>query len=271
MSESELRELAEKFNSRAIARYGELTAKRRQAEEQVALLQAELAKRSEVSPLEVKSAEKNPYASLETVESLTAKASEVEEVIEWAEEKLDQSEHLAFDDIVTTIDGKEMTKADVKAALKNARKAKDKFLPAQLKELQAREQRAQLKKSFDEGARKELEWLNGEDNDTRKQYEAMLSDKRLVKLREADPDVAVQLDYILAHAANSMYGRKAIPLTETKPKITPPSSPASATGSSEKPEARVSKVISETAKRFSSTGNVNDFAALRALQLSKRN
>ena len=270
MSDAELRELSEKLGSRAVARFGELTAKRKQAEEQIAALQAELSKRNEVSPLEVKSSEKNPYASLETIESLQAKSREVNEVIEWAEDKLDQADHLAHDDIVTTIDGKDMTKADVKAALKNARKAKDKFLPAQLQELQAREQRAQLKKSFDEGARKEIDWLNGEDNDTRKQYEAMLSDKRLAKLREADPDVAVQLDYILAHAANSMYGRKTIPMTETKPKITPPSSPASATGASEKPEARTSKAISETAKRFSSSGSISDYTALRALQLSKR-
>ena len=270
MSDVELRELSDKLGSRAVARFGELTAKRKQAEEQIAALQHELSKRNEVSPLEVKSSEKNPYASLETLESLQAKSREVTEVIEWAEDKLDSADHLAHDDIVTTIDGKDMTKADIKAALKNARKAKDKFLPAQLQELQAREQRAQLKKSFDEGARKEIDWLNGEDNDTRKQYEAMLGDKRLAKLREADPDVAVQLDYILAHAANSMYGRKAIPLTESKPKITPPSSPASSNGSSEKPEARNSKAISETAKRFSSTGTVSDFAALRALQLSKR-
>ena len=270
MSDVELRELSDKLGSRAVARFGELTAKRKQAEEQIAAIQHELAKRNEVSPLEVKSSEKNPYASLETVEALTAKAHEVKEVIEWAEDKLDQADHLAHDDIVTTIDGKDMTKADIKAALKNARKAKDKFLPAQLQELQAREQRSQLKKTFDEGARKEIDWMSGDDNDTRKQYEAMIGDKRLQKVRDENPEIATQLDYILAHAANSMYGRKAIPLTENKPKITPPSSPASSNGSSEKPEARNSKAISETAKRFSSSGTVSDFAALRALQLSKR-
>jgi hypothetical protein len=270
MSDVELRELSDKLGSRAVARFGELTAKRKQAEEQIAALQSELNKRNQESPLEVKSVEKNPYAALDTVESLQAKASEVTDVIEWAEDKLDQADHLAHDDIVTTVDGRDMTKADIKAALKNARKAKDKFLPAQLQELQARENRSQLKKSFDEHARKELDWLNGEDNDTRKQYEAMLGDKRLTKLLEADPDIAPQLPYILAHAANSMYGRKSIPLTDAKPKITPPSSPTSSTGSSEKPEARSSKAISETVKRFSSTGSVSDYAAMRALQLSKR-
>lgn len=270
MSDQELRELSEKLGSRAVARFGELTAKRKQAEEQIAALQAELNKRSEKSPLDVETTEKNPYSSIDTLENLQAKSKEVNEVIEWAEDKLDSADHLAHDDIVVTVDGKEMTKADVKAALKNARKARDKFLPSQLQELQAREQRSQLKKSFDEHARKELEWLNGDDNDVRKQYEAMMADKRLSKLLEADPDIAPQIPYILAHAANSMYGRKLIPQTEAKPKITPPSSPASATGISEKPEARSSKAVSEVAKRFSSTGSVSDFAALRALQLSRK-
>jgi len=270
MSDAELRELSDKLGSRAVARFGELTAKRKQAEEQIAALQSELAKRSQESPLEVKSVEKNPYANLDTIETLQAKAREVNDVIEWAEDKLDQADHLAHDDIVVTVEGKEMTKADVKAALKNARKAKDKFLPAQLQELQAREHRSQLKKSFDEHARKELDWMNGEDNDTRKQYEAMLADKRLTKLIEADPDIAPQLPYILAHAANSMYGRKTIPLTEAKPKINPPSSPASYNGASEKPEARSNKAVLEVAKRFSSSGSVSDFAALRAIQRSVR-
>lgn len=270
MSDQELRELSEKLGSRAVARFGELTAKRKQAEEQIAALQAELNKRSEKSPLDVETNEKNPYSAIDTLENLQAKAKEVNEVIEWAEDKLDSADHLAHDDIVVTVDGKEMTKADVKAALKNARKARDKFLPSQLQELQAREQRSQLKKSFDEHARKELDWLNGEDNDVRKQYEAMMADKRLGKLLEADPDIAPQIPYILAHAANSMYGRKLIPQTEAKPKITPPSSPASATGISEKPEARSSKAVSEVAKRFSSSGSVSDFAALRALQLSRK-
>jgi len=270
MSDVELRELSDKLGSRAVARFGELTAKRKQAEEQIAALQSELNKRNEQSPLEVKSVEKNPYANLDTVDSLQVKAREVNDVIEWAEDKLDQADHLAHDDIVVTVEGKDMTKADVKAALKNARKAKDKFLPAQLQELQARENRSQLKKNFDEHARKELDWMTGEDNDTRKQYEAMLGDKRLTKLLEADPDIAPQLPYILAHAANSMYGRKTIPLVDAKPKISPPSSPATNNGSSEKPEARSSKAISDVAKRFSSSGSVSDFAALRAIQRSTR-
>lgn len=270
MSESELRDLADKLGSRAVARFGELTAKRKQAEEQIATLQAELQKRNEVSPLDVNSkVENNPYASIDSVEKLQAKAKEVDDVIEWAEDMLFKSDHLSYNDIATMVDGKEMTKADIRNALQNARKARSKYLPAQLQELQSVGQRKNLRSAFEESARKELNWLSGEDNDLRKQYEAMISDPRLLQLEKAAPELAPQLPYILAHAANSMYGRKLLP-TESKPKMTPPSSPAGNSASSDKPESRSSKATLDTKKRFAQSGRPSDFIALRALQLSKR-
>jgi len=270
LSDAELRELSEKLGSRAVARFGELTAKRKHAEEQIAALQAELASRNEVKKLEVKSEEPNPFAAIDNVEGLQAKAKEINEVIEWAEDQLDRADHLSFGDVAVVVDGKEMTKLQVKNALKNARKAKEQFLPAQLSELNARESRKQLKATFDEHARKELDWLSGEDNDTRKQYEAMMADKRLQKILEADPDVAPQIPYILAHAANSMYGRKLIPQTSTNPKLTPPSTPSSTAGQSSKPDARISKALEEAQNRYKTTGSISDYTALRALQLSRR-
>lgn len=270
MSESELRDLSDKLGSRAVARFGELTARRKQAEEQIAALQAELQKRNEANPLDVSTkVENNPYAAIDSVEKLQAKAKEVEDVIEWAEDMLFKSDHLSYNDIATMVDGKEMTKADIRNALQNARKARNKYLPAQLQELQSAGQRKHLKSAFEESARKELAWLNGEDNDLRKQYEAMINDPRLAQLEKAAPELAPQLSYILAHAANSMYGRKVLP-TESKPKMTPPSSPTGNSASSDKPEARNSKTVLDTKKRFAESGRPNDFIALRALQLSKR-
>ena len=42
MSEEELQELSEKLGSKAVARFGALTAKRKAAEERLAVLEAEL-------------------------------------------------------------------------------------------------------------------------------------------------------------------------------------------------------------------------------------
>jgi len=269
LSENEINELAQKLNSRAVARYGELTAKRKQAEEQIAALQAELAKRNGSDPLATPKVENNPYKEIKDVQSLQAKAREIDEVIEWAEDQLFNNDHLAHDDVIAVVEGKELTKAQVRASLANARKARNKYLPAQLAELQVEESRLYQRKAFEDKAKQELSWLDGEDNDTRKQYEAIINDPRLRDLEKAAPDLAPQLPYILAHAANSIYGRKLI--TETpKPKLNPPNTLTGNAAQSERPDARRSKESEEIRKRYMESGNPKDFVALRALQLSKR-
>lgn len=273
MSEADLRELAEKLGSRAVARYGELTAKRKQAEEQLAALQAEQQKRVEKSILEPK-VENNPYQNIDTPEALQSKMKEVDEVIEWAEETLFANEHFGQEDVVATVDGKELTKAQVRAALLNARKARNKYLPAQLTELQARDQRKTLRKTFEDAARNELPWLQGEDNDVRKTYESMLSDPRYKALETAVPEVAPQLPYILAHAANSIYARKTIPLdapaSTSKAKLTPPKNPASAAANTEQPAGRIEKAMKDLESRAYESGSTSDFIRLRTLQLTKK-
>ena len=64
-SEEELRELAEKLGSKAVARFGELTARRKAAEEKLAKLEAQMQKQS---PLETnKKIENNPFSNLTTI------------------------------------------------------------------------------------------------------------------------------------------------------------------------------------------------------------
>ena len=177
MSEEELRELAEKLGSRAVARYGELTAKRKAAEERLASLEASL--KEKPNPLDApKKVENNPFSNLDTVEKLQEKAEEVSGIVEWAEDVLFESDAYAADDVVTEVEGKEMTKADVRKALLQARKAQKTFLPDQLRVLQTQAQSEQMSQAFEAQAKQELEWLQGEDNDTRKQYEAVVGDKR---------------------------------------------------------------------------------------------
>jgi hypothetical protein len=65
------------------------------------------------------------------------------------------------------------TKKDVRKALLKARKAQKTFLPDQLKNPSIAQPRSeQLTESFKARAQEELAWLDGEDNDLRKQFEA---------------------------------------------------------------------------------------------------
>ena len=274
MSEEDLRELSDKLGSRAVARFGELTAKRKAAEAQIKQLESKLQEKP--NPLENnKKIENNPFSNLDSIESLQEKAVEVENIIEWAEDILFESDNYAADDVVTEVDGKDLTKADVRKSLLQARKAQKTFLPDQLKSLQAQEQGQQLAEAFGQRAKEELSWLEGEDNDLRKQYEATIGDERFKKLKNVlkkeAPDVASQLDYFFAHATNSIYGRKPV---ETKkkvaPSINPPKTGNPSAAQSEKSTGRTAKALKELEARFKSTGSANDFAALRKLKMASR-
>jgi len=272
MSEEDLRELADKLGSRAVARFGELTAKRKAAEERLASLEAKL--QDKPNPLNTKKVENNPYGNLDSVEKLQAKAGEVDQVVEWAEDILFESDGYSADDIVTEIEGKEWTKKDVRQALLKARKAQKTFLPDQLNKVQAQIEGEQFADSLADRAKTELTWLEGEDNDLRKHFEATIGDERFKQLkkvvkREA-PDIAAQLDYWFAHATNSIYGRKPVTERKTSAVLNPPKSASPSASKPEKGIGRTAKALKELEARFKETGSANDFANLRKHKMASR-
>ena len=271
LSDEEIQELAQKGKSGLLKRIAELTAKRKLAEEKAAQLEAYMAQQQANKPLEPK-VENNPYENITSFEDLSKKAQEVNDVVEWAEDVLDRAETLGYEDIAATVDGRELTKAQVKETLRNARKARDKYLPAQKKEIEAVMQRKGLRSAFEQQAVKELDWLaSQEDNDIKRQFFAMLNDPRLKDAEKVLPEVAPQLPYILAHAANSMFARKVIPMDgKPSPKLTPPGAPSNAVAAGDRTPTAGERNVKEVSKRLADSGSVSDFIALRAAQLSKR-
>ena len=268
LSEDEIRELSEKLGSRAVSRFGELTAKRKKAEERLVELENKL------SENELKSAtriENNPYSDLKNIDDLKSKAVEVNNIIEWAEDILFNTDGFSPEDKVTEIDGKSITKKEVRTTLQNARKTRDKFLPDQLRNIQKLDNAVKIKKNFEEQAENELSWMKGEDNDTRRKYEAMIKDPRFVEMEQSvDPEVASQLNYIIAHAANSLYARKTITEKSTPGRLNPPSNATSSAGTPEKTASKSIKALKEISQRFKTSGSKNDFINLRTLQIKNR-
>lgn len=260
MSEEELRDLSQKLGTRAVARFGELTAKRKQAEERVAQLEAELKNQDPLSKQE--EIKDNPFMELTTVEQLQDKATEMDGVIEWAEDLIFNSDGYGAEDVITEVNGQELTKAQVRQTLRNARKTKDKYLPDRLRSIQNQQKAVQLKQAFTEQARKELTWIGDENNEVNKKYQAMMSDPRLQKLEQAVPELASQLPYILAHSANSMYARKKIGST-TPPTMGMPNSAQATNRSTAK-----AKSIKDLSQSYRDSGSKDDFIRLRTLQIS---
>lgn len=267
LTDEQITELAARGKSGLLKRVAELTALRKMAEEKAQSLEEFVSKKQAESPLQEK-VNDNPYAKIETTSELTAKYEEVSAVIEWAEEVLDKSENLGSDDLAAVVDGQNLTKAQVKETLRKARKAKDKYLPAQFKQLQGKEVRTLQRKAFDAQARQELPWMAEEDNELKKTFQAMVTDPRLKKLEETVPELAPQMGYILAHAANSIHNRRSLSLEPEKKvvKVNPPENPSSSAAASSRSESRGEKNVSELQKRYRETGKMEDLVALRTAQ-----
>ena len=270
MSEQDLRELSDKLGSKAVARFGELTARRKQAEEKLAKLEEQLSKQKNDILSSRPKVENNPYSNIESLDGIQKKSEEINEIISWAEDTLFEADGYSAEDVITEVEGKEVTKAQVRKSLLQARKARDTYLPDQLSKIHDTENGKQLKEAFSARAKEELSWLSGEDNDTRSQYEAMINDKRFIDLQDkVDPDVAAQLPYIIAHAANSMYGRKLISDTPKKNvNLNPPKTGATAAPASSRAN-KSKKALADLNSRFKTSGSRDDFIKLRTKQLTR--
>jgi hypothetical protein len=272
LSQEELGQLSKKLNSRTLARFGELTAKRKAAEEELAKI-----KQSRVEE-EVPKVRNNPLSG-KTPEELKEAKDTSEELIEWADNILDEYEDAGSSDVVAEVDGKEFTKAEVKKSLKHHRNVINKYIPARNSEIQKEGQNKELAAAFGRQAIKEMPWLKDAKNPLTQRFKSMVDDPRVKNMQETvAPEMKAQLPYLLAHAANSMYGRKLVatqkPIIPTKitkqPTITPNKSSKPAVAKSDKPQNRASKVISQAMNKFADSGDKNDFISLRTQQLTKR-
>jgi len=272
LSEDELKDLAEKLGSRAVARFGELTAKRKAAEEELDRVKQSL----QQDPLkqEMEDVKDNPFDDVQDIKSLQEKAKEISDIIEWAEDVLFESDDYSAHDDVTELDGKKMTKVEVRSALKNARKSRDLYLPDQLKKVQKAENANTLKRELGAKALKELEWLNKEDDETRKAFFSIAANKDLQSVYKEYPVLGAELPYIIAHGVDNIYARKTVPSTSaksgTKPKINPPKSSVPSSAMPEQGQRKSSKVLKDLSSRFKKSGNKDDFISLRTKQLSRK-
>jgi hypothetical protein len=274
LSEDELSQLAKSIGSKAVARYGELTAKRKAAEERVRFLESELVRQSAATVKTVEEVKDNPFASIKDAAGLSEKAKQMKDVIEFAETRLDDASDIGPDDIAATVDDKEYTKRQLRDMLRSARKARDEYLPDMERRISVVENSKKLRGAMQEQTRKEIPWLEDVNDERKKQYDAIIADPRLKKLEEFAPDIAAQLPYFFAHASNSIYGRREIGLSETtpgkKPSSRPPENPESGAAASRKPENIQTKQMSELQSKFKASGDKNDWLTLRTAQLSKR-
>ena len=274
LSEAELKQLSEALSSRAVDRFGQLTARAKAAEEKARELEDSMKAQQEQVLSATSDIENNPYDDLKSVQDIQNKAKEINDVIEWAEDVLFESADYGPDEEVTESNGQAMTKAQVREALKQARKSRDKYLPDQFRKVKKVEDATKLRQEYGQKAMKEFKWLGDKESEQTKQFVQLASQPALQKAYEQNPDLSWQLPYLLAHSVNSMFGGSSKAPKQTNAgeafKPAPPKSPSPALAKSDKTEDNSSKALKDLTKRFKESGNKDDFQKLREARWSRR-
>lgn len=268
LSESEIQELATKARSKALARFSELTQDKKSLQAQLTQLQAELAKHQKPAmgaPAQIP----KEFASIESIDQLQTRSSEMKSTMKWAEAHLDEAEHLAHDDVIQTDQG-EFTKSQLKKVYRLSREALDEWLPAQYNQLQTKAQLSAMRDANNKKLRQEVKWMEGEDNDLRKQYESVIKSPVIDKIKKAVPEAEADIEYLIGHAMNSIAGKTYYDANTGKEvkssmKLSPPSMPRSS--AAPKVGEQIGKQIKELESKFENSRSHEDLESLLTARL----
>mgnify|MGYP003115894349 CR=1 FL=1 len=272
LSEEQIKQLSEALSSRAVDRFGKLTARAKAAEEKAQTLEESLKAQQEEVLSSRSDIVDNPYSDLNTMNDIQDKAKEINDVIDWAEEILFDSDDYSPHDTVTEADGKTMTKAEVREALKQARKSRDKFLPDQFQKVKKTENAVALRQQYGQKALKEFKWLGDKDSEQTKQFVQIAGQPALQKAYEQNPDLSWKLPYLLAHSVDNLFkgdSTKTPKGGDQAFKPSPPKSPSLGGTKSDKSESNSSKALKDLSSRFKESGNKDDFQKLREARWSR--
>jgi hypothetical protein len=255
LTTEQIQELAKKGKSRLLQRVGELTAQKKALEEKL------------LSQPQVKEIEQHVLPdfirALDTADKLKAKYTELEGTLETTDQLLEEHEDYGPDDFIVVGD-KEFTKKQIRQANRNAREAINKLIPAQAQHLAKLEQYQQLEAQYSEAAKKEVPAILDENSEVGKQFKNLIEDPLVGKLKRSVPELGFQIEYILAHAARSIFSKGSAKLPSgagEKLKANPPASPVSSSMQKSKNSAKSKQ--QDAYKRFEASGSIEDLIAAR--------
>lgn len=272
LSDDQIKEISKKLNSNAVARYGELTAKRKAAEERMEQMEKQLSDLKKKEEESIPIVKDNPLSKIKNIPELREEVQNAQEVVDWAEDLLYEKGDYGPDEVVATVKGQDVTKAEVRKTLRHSQNMLRKFIPAQMQTLKKQDDAVKAKIAFEQKAKQELPWMKNEQSEVYQRYQSMINDRRLVEMANENPEVSAQMPYLVAHAANSMYGRKPLTTAATKRAIrtTPPKTASTTAAKSEKTTSRTNKQLQSVSSQFNKSGTAADFVALRTLQMQNR-
>ena len=253
LTTEQIQSLAKKGKSRLLQRIGELTAQKKALEEKI---------RSQPEVKQVPQ-EQNPFREIQSFDDLKAKYQELEKTLESTDELLEEYEDYRSEDIILVGD-REFTKQQIKKANRNSREALTKFLPAQQAHLMQIAQWEQLKGQYIAAAEEEVPDIKDETTIVGKQFKDLMSDPLIEKLRKQVPEIGHQIEYLLAHASNSINGVTRIKkqaAVGNKLKISPSPSPFGAGAAKSSVSSKIKG--NDAYGRFEKSGSPEEWIAAR--------
>ena len=225
------KELAMALGSGLGNELGQLRAENRQLRDSI---QTELAKRE---PFETnRSSGKNPYSDISDMAELQTLHDNAVNTIKAGREALEDNETADPDEVIMTVEDRELTKKEVRAMVRRAEEARGEHLPNRANELKQLALYEDSKKSFDAQAEKTHAWLAEEGNELRAQFDRE-SAPIVDAIREKLPELYPQVRWILANHTAYLKGLGAKPAqpAATQSKKRPPAQPGASAAASSRP------------------------------------
>ena len=257
LSTEQIQELAKKGKSRLLQRVGELSAQKR-------LLEEKLQQQASAKPTKEVPQNENPFREISDHKELAAKYGELEQVLEDTDAILEEHEDYGPDDIITVGD-REFTKREIRKANRNARESITKYIPAQEKQIAKVQQLSQMEEHYTAAAKKEVPDILNSESEVGSRFNAMMQDPIVQQVKNQIPELGAQLEYLLAHAASSIFGkgksRVNVAAVGSKLKINPSSSPTGSAAANARPSKP--KSVAEAYNRFEQSHSVDDWISAR--------
>ena len=265
LTENEWQGIADHLNSRGADRIAGLIKERSELRSTI-----EARSKQEEDPLARPSdPDKNPYREVETVEDLQQKAAEVDEMIEWADNLLEENEDEHSDAIVHEEDGREYTLKEIKGLARSARKARSTHLKNRYGELQEKQVIAAERQQARQIAEDEFAWMKEEENPIRQRWEGVMSHPGLQALKDEFPEIPL----VLAHAADSIHrseqrkaGKGQTAKQQPQSRMRPPEHPSAGTAAPAKQAPGPVKGLENLQTQFDQTGDYRILEEILTLQ-----
>lgn len=257
LTDEQLEAYRVKFKSRLAADVAKLRREKRDADAEIARLQA--LQPQQAAPLE--EVNSRLLEGIDTLEALNAKAAELKKLGKETARLLADHEEYGPDDPID-VGGKRYTKRQLRALDFEVRETLDEAVPYKQAQFQRQKAIERQAEEIEAKVRDEVPELSQEDSKIAQGYKELTESSEYRKIIAAAPEAKAWMPYLIGHALRSIHGKtpKPVkPVTAGKtPKAKPPGSPSGVAAPAAKAPSNGAGKLREKAQQ---TGSREDLEA----------